>query len=136
MDEQLDHAPCGFLTLSEDGLILSINHTLLKILNYTQNPFIGQHVNSILTVPARLFFQFYFFPLIKLEQQVEEMYISLVSSKGDEIPVLINALQKKRNETMVLECILIPMRKNFPGGGSAKQGAFYIFTIRNQVAGL
>ncbi|MEH7095858.1 PP2C family protein-serine/threonine phosphatase [Neobacillus vireti] len=111
MDEQLDHAPCGFLTLSEDGLILSINHTLLKILDYTQNPLRGQHVNSILTVPARLFFQFYFFPLIKLEQQVEEMYISLVSSKGDEIPVLINALQKKRKGTTVLECILIPMRK-------------------------
>ncbi|MBT2657649.1 SpoIIE family protein phosphatase [Bacillus sp. ISL-18] len=111
MDEQLDHAPCGFLTLSEDGLILSINHTLLKILDYTHNPLIGQHVNSILTVPARLFFQFYFFPLIKLEQHVEEMYISLVSSKGDEIPVLINALQKKRNEITILECILIPMRK-------------------------
>jgi phosphoserine phosphatase RsbU/P len=111
MDEQLDHAPCGFLTLSEDGIILSINHTLLKILDYTQNPLRGQHINSILTVPARLFFQFYFFPLIKLEQKVEEMYISLVSSKGEEIPVLINALQKRGKETSVLECILIPMRK-------------------------
>ena len=111
MDEQLDHAPCGFLTLSEDGIILSINHTLLKILDYTQIPLKGQHVNSILTVPARLFFQFYFFPLIKLEQQVEEMYISLMSSNGEEIPVLINALQKRWKETTVLECILIPMRK-------------------------
>ena len=111
MDEQLDHAPCGFLTLSEDGIILSINHTLLKILDYTQIPLKGQHVNSILTVPARLFFQFYFFPLIKLEQQVEEMYISLMSSNGEEIPVLINALQKKGKETTVLECILIPIRK-------------------------
>jgi phosphoserine phosphatase RsbU/P len=111
MDEQLDHAPCGFLTLSEDGIILSSNHTLLKILDYTQIPLKGQHVNSILTVPARLFFQFYFFPLIKLEQQVEEMYISLMSSNGEEIPVLINALQKKGKETTVLECILIPMRK-------------------------
>ncbi|MFS0774928.1 SpoIIE family protein phosphatase [Neobacillus sp. 3P2-tot-E-2] len=108
MDEQLNHAPCGFLTLSEDGLILEINQTLLKILNYSQDSLIGQHVNSILTVPARLFLQFYFFPLVKLEHRVEEMYISLETSKGEEIPVLINALLK-RKETV--DCIIIPMRK-------------------------
>ncbi|PLS02247.1 SpoIIE family protein phosphatase [Neobacillus cucumis] len=111
MDEQLDHAPCGFLTLSETGIILSINHTLLKILNYTEDQLRGQHVNSILTVPARLFFQLYFFPLVKLDHQVEEMYISLKTSKDEEIPVLINALQRRRKESTVLECVLIPMRK-------------------------
>ncbi|MEH7117486.1 SpoIIE family protein phosphatase [Neobacillus vireti] len=111
MDEQLNHAPCGFLTLSENGIILSINHTLLKILDYTEDRLKGQHFNSLLTVPARLFVQFYFFPLIKLEHQVEEMYISLESSMGEEIPVLINALQRKVKERTVLECVLIPMRK-------------------------
>ena len=110
MDEQLNHAPCGFLTLSENGIILSINRTLLKILDYTEDQLKGQHFNSLLTVPARLFVQFYFFPLIKLDHQVEEMYISLKSSKGEEIPVLINALQRIKEETAV-ECVLIPMRK-------------------------
>lgn len=111
MDEQLNHAPCGFLTLSEDGLILEMNQTLLKILHYSKDSLIGQHVNSILTVPARLFLQFYFFPLIKLEHQVEEMYISLETSEGEEIPVLINALLKKVNEKTLLDCMIIPMRK-------------------------
>ncbi|WP_419954876.1 SpoIIE family protein phosphatase [Neobacillus niacini] len=111
MDEQLNHAPCGFLTLSEDGFILEMNQTFLKILNYSHDSLIGQHVNSILTVPARLFSQFYFFPLIKLEQRVEEMYISLEAGNGEEIPVLINALLRKVNERTVLECIIIPMRK-------------------------
>ncbi|WHY00719.1 SpoIIE family protein phosphatase [Neobacillus sp. DY30] len=111
MDEQLNHAPCGFLTLSEDGFILEMNQTLLKILNYSHDSLIGQHVNSILTVPARLFSQFYFFPLVKLEHRVEEMYISLETSKEEEIPVLINALQKRVKESTVLDCIIIPMRK-------------------------
>jgi phosphoserine phosphatase RsbU/P len=111
MDEQLDHAPCGFLTLSENGLILEINQTLLKILHYSKDSLIGQHVNSILSVPARLFLQFYFFPLVKMEQRVDEMYISLETSKGEEIPVLINALQKWEKERTVLDCIMIPMRK-------------------------
>jgi phosphoserine phosphatase RsbU/P len=111
MDEQLNHAPCGFLTLSEDGFIIEINQTLLRILNYSQDSLIEQHVNSILTVPARLFLQFYFFPLIKLENRVEEMYISLETSKGEEIPVLINAVSKRVKERTVLDCIIIPMRK-------------------------
>ncbi|MBY0148709.1 SpoIIE family protein phosphatase [Neobacillus niacini] len=111
MDEQLNHAPCGFLTLSEDGFILDSNQTFLKLLNYSQDSLIGQHVNFILTVPARLFSQLYFFPLIKLEHRVEEMYISLETSKGEEIPVLINALLRREKERTVLECILIPMRK-------------------------
>jgi len=111
MDEQLNHAPCGFLTLSENGIILSINRTLLKILDYTEDQLKGQHFNSLLTVPARLFVQFYFFPLIKLDHQVEEMYISLKSSKGEEVPVLINALQRRIKEETAVECVLIPMRK-------------------------
>ena len=111
MDDQLNHAPCGFLTLSEDGIILSINQTLLRLLDYRLGQLSGQHVNSILTTSSRLFFQFYFFPLIKLEQPVEEMYITLESSKGDEIPVLINACQRSIDEGTVCECVLIPMRK-------------------------
>jgi sigma-B regulation protein RsbU (phosphoserine phosphatase) len=111
MDEQLDYAPCGFLTLSETGTILAINQTLLKILHYDQDSLIGQHINSILTVPARLFLQFYFFPLIKLEHRVEEMYISLENAKGEEIPVLINAILKREKERTVLDCIMIPMHK-------------------------
>ncbi|WP_160725162.1 SpoIIE family protein phosphatase [Bacillus sp. USDA818B3_A] len=111
MDEQLNYAPCGFLTLTESGMILSINQTLLQILGYTEDQLTGQHVKRILTVPARLFFEFYFFPLVKLDHHVEEMYVSLKSNKNEEIPVLINAVERKGNAGTVLECILIPMRK-------------------------
>lgn len=111
MDEQLNHAPCGFLTLSEDGMILSVNQTLLQLLDYSHEQLIGKHIHSIFTVSARLFYQLYFFPLIKLEKQVEEMYISLESRHGEEIPVLINALPGKNKEQTVISCVLIPMRK-------------------------
>jgi phosphoserine phosphatase RsbU/P len=109
MDEQLNHAPCGFLAMSEDGIILLINQTLLKLLGY--NNLSGQHINSILTTPSRLFFQFYFFPLLILENHVEEIYISLKANNGEEVPVLINASRKKIEDSTNIECILIPMRK-------------------------
>jgi phosphoserine phosphatase RsbU/P len=107
MDEQLNHAPCGFLTLSEQGIILSINQTLLKALDYNVDKLIGQHINSILSISARLFYQLYFFPLIKVKGQVEEMYISLESKDGAEIPVLINAIKNSRNTQIVFDCVII-----------------------------
>ncbi|MGX9136541.1 SpoIIE family protein phosphatase [Rummeliibacillus sp. JY-2-4R] len=109
MDEQLNHAPCGFLTMSEDGIINLMNQTLLELLGYTSLN--GQHINSILTTPSRLFVQFYLFPLIKLENHIEELYISLKACNGEEIPVLINASKKNVEEYTIIECILIPMRQ-------------------------
>ncbi len=61
MDKQLNDAPCGFLTLSEEGSILAANRTLIKILDYGAEQVIGQHMNTMLTVPAQLFCQLYFF---------------------------------------------------------------------------
>ncbi|MBL6008266.1 SpoIIE family protein phosphatase [Bacillus halotolerans] len=111
MDQQLNHAPCGFLTLSEEGTILAVNHTLLKILDYESEQVIGQHINALLTVPAKLFYQLYFVPLLQLEQHIEEMYISLETNNGEEIPVLVNAVQRTDQEAAVTECVVIPMRK-------------------------
>ena len=48
-----------------------MNQTLLELLGY--NSLNGQHINSILTTPSRLFVQFYLFPLIKLENHIEEI---------------------------------------------------------------
>ncbi|MGQ5177609.1 PP2C family protein-serine/threonine phosphatase [Bacillus halotolerans] len=111
MDQQLNYAPCGFLTLSEEGTILAVNHTLLKILDYESEQVIGQHINALLTVPAKLFYQLYFVPLLQLEQHIEEMYISLETNNGEEIPVLINAVRRADQEAAVTECVVIPMRK-------------------------
>ncbi|MEK4379620.1 phosphoserine phosphatase [Bacillus halotolerans] len=111
MDQQLNYAPCGFLTLSEEGTIFAVNHTLLKILDYESEQVIGQHINALLTVPAKLFYQLYFVPLLQLEQHIEEMYISLETNNGEEVPVLVNAVRRADQEAAVTECVVIPMRK-------------------------
>ncbi|MCY7916134.1 PP2C family protein-serine/threonine phosphatase [Bacillus vallismortis] len=111
MDKQLNDAPCGFLTLSEEGSIIAVNRTLLKILDYRSEQVIGQHMDTILTVSAQLFYQLYFVPLLKLEKHIEEMYISLMTSDGEEIPALVNAVVREDKGASVTEFVLIPMRK-------------------------
>jgi phosphoserine phosphatase RsbU/P len=111
MDSSLDHAPCGFITLSANGQILEINQTLLSILGCRRDDLSGRPVSTLLTVPAQVFYQFYFVPLLKREKRVEEMHLSLQSPSGEEIPVIINAVQSEKDGIATTDCIFFPIRK-------------------------
>ncbi|UQW97931.1 SpoIIE family protein phosphatase [Rummeliibacillus sp. G93] len=111
MDELLDRAPCGFLSMTEDGTITLVNQTLVELLDYKRENLVGEHINLILTSPSCLFVQLYLLPLIALEGHVEELYITLKTKNGGEIPILINASKKNVIENNNIKCILIPIRQ-------------------------
>ncbi len=111
MDEQLDFAPCGYVSLADDGTILSINTTLLELLEFNIDEVQGNHINFILTKPTKVFYQLYFFPMMSVQETVEEMYLTLQSKSGDSIPVLLNATRNKRNGILVNDCIVLTMKK-------------------------
>ncbi|AEI43863.1 PAS domain-containing protein [Paenibacillus mucilaginosus] len=111
MDDRLDRAPCGYLTVQEDCTILESNQTLAKLLGSESSKLAGRPLHSVLAVSSRIFFQIYFFPLMHLEGKVEEMYLSLQAVSGQEIPVLLNAVRREREGKTVFEFILVPMRR-------------------------
>ncbi|HWG84854.1 MAG TPA: PAS domain-containing protein, partial [Deinococcales bacterium] len=90
MDDLLDTAPCGFLRLRDDGTIEAVNRTLTAWLGSDPAAVAGRHVDSILPVASRIFFQTHVFPLLKLQGRVEEIYFSLRSASGAGVPVLLN----------------------------------------------
>lgn len=109
MDERLDFAPCGYLSLAEDGTMLSINHTLLELLGFDMDEVQGKHIQMILTKSTAAFFQFYFFPMTKVQEKVEEMFVTLQSKCGENIPALFNARRHTRDGIVVNDCILMTM---------------------------
>lgn len=109
MDELLNTIPGGFLQIGEDGRILQANATLLKLLGYEQSELIGQHIETILSVGGRIFYQTHFFPLFKLQGHAEEIYLTLASAAGQEIPVLLNALRRTQEQDAVIDWLLIPI---------------------------
>lgn len=113
MDEQLDFAPCGYVSLADDGTILSINQTLLRLLEFDIDEIQGKHINTILTKSTKVFYQLYFFPMIKVQEMVEEMFLTLKSKNGDEVPVLLNAARHKRDGMFVNDCIFLTMKKRY-----------------------
>jgi PAS domain S-box-containing protein len=111
MDDLLNTAPCGFLSFADDGRIVSANDTLLGLLGYERDELLGRHVESLLPVASRIFYQTHLFPLLKLHDRVEEVYFSLRSRGGAEIPVLVNAARVERGGATVNDCVLMHMRQ-------------------------
>ena len=111
MDELLDTAPCGFLSFSDDGTILLVNQRLVSVLETTKEALEGQHIETIFSVGARVFYHTHFFPLLKMQGTAEEVYFSLRSRSGGEVPVLVNAARHERDGRIVNDCIFLRMRQ-------------------------
>ncbi|MEE3716335.1 GAF domain-containing protein [Tumidithrix elongata RA019] len=111
IDELLNHAPCGFLSFTDDGAIALVNLTLSELLGYPRDFLAGKMLDVILPIASRIFYQTHFFPLLKLHGKVEEIYFSLRAKSGNDIPMLINAERRQQGETFVNNCIFIPIRQ-------------------------
>ncbi|HZG57317.1 PAS domain S-box protein [Paenibacillus sp.] len=99
--------PCGFLSLSQDGVIQSVNDKLLEWIIAERNDTEGRHVNAILTESSKLFHQVYIFPMMKMQGKVEEIYLTLKAGDGTEVPVLLNGNCCVREGVMVNDWILV-----------------------------
>ncbi|MHA7966959.1 sensor domain-containing diguanylate cyclase [Paenibacillus sp. CAU 1782] len=111
MDVRIDNAPCGYFSISEAGTIQAINQTLLTMLSYSRQELVGRHFESTLSVTNKLFFHTYFYPYIQLYGHVEEMYLSLRTSAGEDVPVLLNGVKQTRDGVVCIDCVVLVMRK-------------------------
>ncbi len=109
MDELLNTAPCGFVEFADDGTIVLVNDTLASLLGYAPGDLPGRGMNVLLTPGSRVFHQTHFFPLLKMQGRVDEIYLSLRSRQGADIPVLANAVRRERAGMVVNDCVVVPM---------------------------
>ncbi len=111
MDELLNNAPCGFLVITDNGDTVEANATLLKLLGYAREELIGAHVRKLFSAAGNIFYQTHFFPLLKLQGRIEEIYLPMRSSAGEEIPVLVNAARREQNGAVFYDCVLMAMHQ-------------------------
>ncbi|WP_405170323.1 sensor domain-containing diguanylate cyclase [Paenibacillus sp. FSL H8-0280] len=111
MDIQLDLAPCGYFSISDSGVVQSVNQTLLTMLGYERDELIGQHIESTMSVSNKVFFHTYFYPYIQLYGHVDEMYFTFRTRDQQAVPVLLNGVRQTRNGENVVDCVVVVMRK-------------------------
>ncbi|AHG88872.1 PAS sensor protein [Gemmatirosa kalamazoonensis] len=119
MDPLLDTLPCGFVSFADDGTVRETNATLRALLGYAEGEVEGRHVETLLTVAGRIFFQTHLFPLLRLHGAAQEIFLLLRRKDGGEVGALVNAARRERGEAgsaggpgaVVCDCVLLEVRE-------------------------
>lgn len=111
MDDLLNTAPCGFLSSTDDGKITVVNATLLDILEYQAEELQEQHIESIMPIASRVFYQTHVLPLLKMHGRVDEIYLSLQTKSHKKVPVLVNVINWKCKEQIFNNWVFMPMHR-------------------------
>lgn len=111
MDPILDTAPCGFLSVADDGHVVEANSTMAAMLGVEKDSIVGRHVDGMFSPASRIFYQTHVFPTLKLQGRVHEVYVSLRDSRQEDVPVLLNAVRRARADRFVSDWAVVPMRQ-------------------------
>ncbi len=111
IDPVLDEAPCGFVSFTDDGTVLMANRTLATMLGVAPDALVGRHVESMLTVGSRIFYQTHLFPLLRLHGHADEIFLLLRGASGDDVAALANAVRRERDGVWVNECVLLRLEE-------------------------
>ena len=107
----LNAAPAGFFSFRDDGALVAVNDTLLGLLGYDRDDLLELHIERLLGVAARIFYQTHLFPLVRMHGHAEEIYLTMRSSDGESVPVLLNAKREERDGEAITHCVVIRVRE-------------------------
>ncbi|MGN7359007.1 sensor domain-containing diguanylate cyclase [Paenibacillus sp. SAF-054] len=111
MDERLKYAPCGYISITHEGIVTDANQTFLDLMGYTHGELVQKHFESLMSTANKLMFHSYFYPQINLEGRVEELFISLKDKQQQSMPFILNGRRFQDHGTEVIDCVLVQMKK-------------------------
>lgn len=111
MSSAINQIPCGYLEFNDEGILTQVNNRFCNLTDYSQEHLINNHIEHILTPGAKIFYQTHLFPMLKMEKQLNEIYLTFQSKEGENIPVLINAERTVENNEPINRCIVVQMER-------------------------
>ncbi|MGN6332722.1 MAG: sensor domain-containing protein [Motilibacteraceae bacterium] len=89
-----EHAPCGFLTSSQDGRLVGVNQTFCEMTGWSREQVLGcRSLLDLLTPGSRLFWQSRHATLQHLDGQLRGVAVDLRRADGSDLPVLLATSQ-------------------------------------------
>ncbi|MEY2581477.1 MAG: phosphoserine phosphatase RsbU/P [Ilumatobacteraceae bacterium] len=87
-----DRAPCGYLSMTPDGMIIRVNDTFLTWTGYERKELVGRRTFvDLLTAGGRLFHETTYAPMLRLQGRAREIALDVVCSDGRRLPTLVNS---------------------------------------------
>lgn len=88
-----ERAPCGYLTLAPDGIILKANETFFTWTGHTPGDVVGsRRFSGLLTRGSALFAETHLRPMLHMHDQIRGVALDVVCADGSTLPVLVNVV--------------------------------------------
>ncbi|MAP81494.1 MAG: hypothetical protein CL526_10440 [Aequorivita sp.] len=86
-----ENAPCGSVIFRNDGLIVAMNNTLASWLGYRKSEIVNHRtLPSLFKIGGQIYFETHFFPLIKMQGFIQEVYFDMLRKDKSIFHALIN----------------------------------------------
>jgi sigma-B regulation protein RsbU (phosphoserine phosphatase) len=94
-EDLYENAPCGFLSVRNDGSIFKVNGTFSKWIGFTPEQLVGKRFHEFLNIAGRIFYETHFAPLLRMQGFFNEVALDFVTSEGERMPTLVNATERR-----------------------------------------
>lgn len=115
MADIFNASSCGIFSFNDEGKILQANAAICAMLQVAKEELLGQPADSFFTVATRIFFQTHLYPLLKFSNNVEEIFVTLKSSTGKEVPIILSGQRviEAGIAENIFSCLTVYNRKNY-----------------------
>lgn len=111
MVDLLHTAPCGLFSFNDEGVIVQVNESFCALLQYGREELVQRKVTSIFPIATAIFYQTHLYPLLKGKGVASEIFITLKTGGGEEVPVLLNARRAEGNSGVEYVCACLPIHQ-------------------------
>lgn len=109
----INKTPCYIVSFLDNGDIRNINSQFLEALEYTASEVVGKKkFIQLLTPGSRIFFQTHLFPIVKINGQEQEIFLTFRTANSSDLPVLLN-MSADQNGEIHAAGILISKRNTY-----------------------
>jgi len=81
------------------------------MLGYEASELEGRHVETLLGVAGRMFFQTHLYPITRLQGRAEELFVLLRHKNGGDVGALLNAVRREIGGRALIYCVIMEVRE-------------------------
>src|SRR5689334_4944088 len=106
MDERFENIPAAIFSFDDSGIIFEANRVFEEMLGSSPGALKGSRLNDILAAAERIYYQTHFFPALKLQGKLDEIYLKfLAMDRASEVPVLLNVRRQETGNVFQNRCV-------------------------------
>lgn len=90
LSELYEHAPCGYVSTTMDGIVIRVNETLLDWTGFRRADVVGAPIVSFLQPGSQLLFETRYLAILRLRGEAREVAFTMRKANEGSLPILLN----------------------------------------------